>query len=76
MADLDGASAVLGAAARMARAVNERARFQRNQIARLRRRHFEVVGVPFMFRAELDLEAVEEIADRLAKKLLAAGFAR
>jgi anion-transporting ArsA/GET3 family ATPase len=52
-----------------AQAVSERARFQHNQLARLRRRHFNVIGVPFQFTAELDLEAVRRIAEQLKRKL-------
>ena len=43
------------AISRRAAAVSERARFQHNQLARLRRRSFDVIGVPFQFTAELDL---------------------
>jgi anion-transporting ArsA/GET3 family ATPase len=57
------------AAAAAARAVSERARFQHNQLARLRRRDFEVIGVPFQFTAELDLAAVRKIAEQLQRKL-------
>jgi anion-transporting ArsA/GET3 family ATPase len=57
------------AALHAARAVHERARFQHNQVARLRRRHFEVIAVPFMWEPELDVEAVERIAERLASRL-------
>jgi anion-transporting ArsA/GET3 family ATPase len=52
-----------------ARAVSERARSQHNQLARLRRRKFEVVGVPFQFSAALDLAGVRQIADQLRRKL-------
>jgi anion-transporting ArsA/GET3 family ATPase len=52
-----------------AQAVSERARLQHNQLARLRRRHFEVIGVPFQFTAELDLDAVRRIAEQLKRKL-------
>ena len=52
-----------------ARAVSERARFQRNQLARLRRREFEVVAVPFQFTAELDLASVRRIAAHLRRTL-------
>src|SRR5439155_20278149 len=45
-------------AARAARSVHDRARAQQNQLARLRRRSFAVLTVPFQFRAELDLEAL------------------
>ena len=49
------ATAVRRSAVVAAHAVSERARFQHNQLARLRRRKFEVIGVPFQFAAELDL---------------------
>jgi anion-transporting ArsA/GET3 family ATPase len=64
-ADVD----VRRSAALVARAVHERARFQRNQIARLRRRRFHVLSVPFEFDAELDLAAVTRISARLDRKL-------
>jgi hypothetical protein len=57
------------AAVRAARAVHERSRFQHNQLARLRRRSFEVLGVPFVWGAGLDLEGVRSIAERLGRKL-------
>ncbi len=62
-------SAVMRSAAQAARAVHDRARFQHNQLARLRRRDFEVLGVPFVFAAELDLAAVRRIAQQLGRKL-------
>jgi energy-coupling factor transporter ATP-binding protein EcfA2 len=67
----DGAerSDVVRAAASAALAVHKRARFQHNQLARLRRRNFDVLSVPFAWRAQLDLEAVGEIARRLERKL-------
>jgi anion-transporting ArsA/GET3 family ATPase len=66
----DGAShEVLAAAARAAREVHTRAGFQHAQLARLRRRGLPVVGLPFHFGAELDLEAVQELAERLAQGL-------
>jgi hypothetical protein len=49
--------------------VHDRARFQHNQLARLRRRSFDVVGVPFAWGAQLDLAAVTDIAKRLEGKL-------
>jgi anion-transporting ArsA/GET3 family ATPase len=61
--------AVSVSAARAARAVHDRARFQHNQLARLRRRSFDVVGVPFVWGAQLDLAAVSAIATRLARGL-------
>jgi anion-transporting ArsA/GET3 family ATPase len=56
-------------AARAAHAVQARARAQQGQIARLRRRGVTVITVPFAFRAELDLAAVQRIADRLERGL-------
>ena len=51
--------AVVEAAARAARTAHERSRLQHNQLARLRRRGFEVVPVPFVLGPGLDLTAVE-----------------
>jgi anion-transporting ArsA/GET3 family ATPase len=66
----DGADAtVRAAAASAAQTVHERARFQHNQVARLRRRSFEVIGVPFVWGADLDLPAVQRVAEQLAHKL-------
>ena len=62
-------SATARSAIAAAQAVSERARFQHNQLARLRRRHFDVIGVPFQFTAELDLDAVRRIAEQLKRKL-------
>jgi anion-transporting ArsA/GET3 family ATPase len=64
-----GSRGVIAGAARVARTVHDRARFQHNQLARLRRRSFEVLGVPFVWGARLDLEAVQGIAGRLERKL-------
>ena len=61
--------AVTHAAALAARAVHDRANFQHNQLARLRRRDFEVHPIPFLFVPELDLAAVERIAGHLSKHL-------
>jgi anion-transporting ArsA/GET3 family ATPase len=76
---LDGAAPAAGggehpdsvtrSAALAARAVHDRANFQHNQLARLRRRDFEVHPVPFQFVPELDLAAVERIAGHLSKQL-------
>jgi anion-transporting ArsA/GET3 family ATPase len=57
------------AAAKAARAAYERSRFQHNQLARLRRREFEVLVVPFQFVPELDLDALRRIARLLERKL-------
>jgi anion-transporting ArsA/GET3 family ATPase len=61
--------ATVRAAAAAAKAVSERARAQHNQLARLRRRGFEVAGVPFQFSDELDLAGVRRIAEHLGRKL-------
>jgi anion-transporting ArsA/GET3 family ATPase len=63
------ATAVRRSAAAAARAVSDRARFQHNQLARLRRRKFEVISVPFQFAAELDLAAISGIVEHLRRKL-------
>jgi anion-transporting ArsA/GET3 family ATPase len=60
---------VAQAAARAARAVHERARLQRKQLARLRRRGLELLPVPFQFRAELDLTAIRVIARQLGRQI-------
>ncbi|HEY2719529.1 MAG TPA: hypothetical protein VGI52_07855, partial [Solirubrobacteraceae bacterium] len=52
-----------------AHAVSDRARSQQNQIARLRRRGFDVTGVPFQFSAGLDLDAIRRIAGHLDRRL-------
>ena len=56
-------------AAKAARTAHDRARFQHNQLARLRRRQFEVLVVPFQFVPELDLDALHRIARLLERKL-------
>ena len=66
---LDSGEAVSRSAALAAHAVHDRSNFQHNQLARLRRRDFEVHPVPFLFAPELDLPAVERIAGHLAKQL-------
>jgi anion-transporting ArsA/GET3 family ATPase len=62
-------SAVSRSAELAARAVHDRARFQHNQLARLRRRDFQAIPIPFQFVAELDLKAVQRIAARLDRKI-------
>jgi anion-transporting ArsA/GET3 family ATPase len=57
------------AALAAARAVHDRARFQHNQLARLRRRQFEVIAVPFVWDAHLELDGITTIAERLATHL-------
>jgi anion-transporting ArsA/GET3 family ATPase len=61
--------AVMQAASRAAHAVHERARLQHNQLARLRRRSFDVLAVPFVWSAQLELGGVRDIAQGLARKL-------
>jgi anion-transporting ArsA/GET3 family ATPase len=60
---------VVEAAVRTARTVHERARFQHNQLARLRRRSFEVIAIPYVWGAQLDLAAISAIAKRLEHAL-------
>jgi len=72
LARIDGlqeSDPVTRSAALAAHAVHDRANFQHNQLARLRRRDFEVHAVPFIFTAELDLAAVKRIAQHLARQL-------
>jgi hypothetical protein len=57
------------AAAHAAHAVHERASFQHNQVARLRRRDFVVLGIPFLWGERLGLDALATIADHLDRKL-------
>jgi anion-transporting ArsA/GET3 family ATPase len=66
---LQGGVPVTRSAAQAAHAVHDRARFQHNQLARLRRRRFAVLPVPFLFAAELDLPAIRQIAEHLQRKL-------
>ncbi len=60
---------VICAAAQAAQTVHDRARFQHNQVARLRRQHFEVIGVPFAWGSQLDLPALRRIAEQLGRRL-------
>jgi anion-transporting ArsA/GET3 family ATPase len=61
--------AAIDSAVHAARSVHDRARFQQNQLARLRRRSFDVVGVPFVWGSRLDLAALAALARRLERKL-------
>jgi anion-transporting ArsA/GET3 family ATPase len=65
----DGDGALRHSAALAARSVHERARIQHNQIARLRRHGLRTHTVPFVFSAELDLDAIRSIGRRLAARL-------
>ncbi len=60
---------VVRAAAGAAQTVHDRARFQHNQVARLRRRRFDVIGVPFVWGTQLDLPALQRIAEQLGRRL-------
>jgi anion-transporting ArsA/GET3 family ATPase len=68
-------AAVVSRAAHVARTAHERARLQQSQIARLRRQRFaegkppKMLTIPLRFTAEMDLDAVREIAGRLARNL-------
>lgn len=64
--DLSGRQrAVALAASDAARAAHERGRLQHNQLARLRRHGISPLQVPFLFGHDLDLAALERIADEL-----------
>jgi len=60
---------VRAAAVRAALMVHARANFQHSQVARLRRRSFEVIPVPFVWEQQLDLAGVQKISDRVAHAL-------
>jgi anion-transporting ArsA/GET3 family ATPase len=62
-------SRLADAAAAAAQAAHARTRFQHSQVARLRRHGLSVLQVPFVFQSDLDLQALEKIADRLAQTL-------
>jgi anion-transporting ArsA/GET3 family ATPase len=63
----DERQAATDSAVQAARAVHDRSRLQHNQLARLRRRSFDVLGVPYVWGARLDLTAVTGIARRLER---------
>jgi anion-transporting ArsA/GET3 family ATPase len=70
----DGGAAVTASGVRTAHAVHQRAVAQQHQIARLHRGEGPhdtppVVRVPFLFRSQLDLQAIERIAARLERNL-------
>lgn len=68
-------AALVRTVAQSARASYARARIQQNQIARLRRQRFtdgvrpRVLTIPFQFVPELNLAAIEGIAERLARHI-------
>ena len=63
------AQVVRHAAAHAARAVHDRATFQHGQLARLRRRGFDALGLPFVWQGHVDRAAVEGLAERIARHL-------
>jgi anion-transporting ArsA/GET3 family ATPase len=65
----NGDAAVALAAARAARSAHERARFQHNQLARLRRRSFHVLPMPFVWGAQLELDEIRKLGEQLTRKL-------
>jgi hypothetical protein len=68
-ADVRRRQTVTASAVQAARAIHDRAGFEHGQLARLRRRGFEVVGVPFVWEARLGLAAIKAIARGLERKL-------
>ncbi len=60
---------LIESAAHAAREAHDRAAFQHGQVARLRRRGFEVLGVPFLWGAQLDLDGLRHVAARLGHGL-------
>jgi len=71
VADRDGSPKVAGAL-QAALSEHHRARSQRTQLRRLRRELDRVVTLPFIWEAELDLEAFGRLAAELDRKLFAA----
>jgi len=65
----DGAlpAAVVADAVAAAREAHELARVQQSQLARLRRRGFHVIGVPFVWTPELELDGIRTLAERLGR---------
>lgn len=66
---LEAPDAIQRSAVMAAHAVHDRAGFQHSQLARLRRRDVEALGVPFLFSSELGLPAIQQIAEHLGRKL-------
>jgi hypothetical protein len=64
-----GADRLAVAAARAAQAVHRRAAFQHNQLARLRRRAFDVVPIPLLWQPRMDVTGLSAIAKRLERGL-------
>ncbi len=60
-------AAVLASAVAAAREAHELARVQQSQLARLRRRGFHVVGMPFVWTPELELDGIRTLAQRLGR---------
>lgn len=66
---LEASDGAVASAVAAARAAHERARLQHNQLARLRRRELEVIGLPFLWDARLELAAVDALSAQLARRL-------
>jgi anion-transporting ArsA/GET3 family ATPase len=58
-------SRIAHAAAAAAHAAHARTRFQHSQAARLRRHGLRVLAVPFVFQSDLDIDALDQIAQQL-----------
>ncbi len=61
------AAPVLESVVVAAREAHELARVQQSQLARLRRRGYHVVGVPFVWTPELELDGIRTLAHRLGR---------
>ncbi len=60
-------TAVIASAVAAAREAHEQSRVQQSQLARLRRRGFHVIGMPFVWTPELELEGIRTLAHRLGR---------
>jgi anion-transporting ArsA/GET3 family ATPase len=60
---------LMRAAAHAAISIHERASFQHGQVARLRRRGLDVIGVPFQWAPALDVACLEAIADQIGRRI-------
>ena len=61
------APAIVADAVAAAREAHEHGRVQQSQLARLRRRGFHVIGLPFLWTPELELDGVRTLAHRLGR---------
>jgi anion-transporting ArsA/GET3 family ATPase len=60
-------ASIVESAVAAAREAHEQARVQQGQVARLRRRGFHVIGVPFVWTPELELDGIRTLAQRLGR---------